>query len=266
MWAPVTGKAGLRGRVALITGAARGIGRAIALAFAAEGVQVVLSARSETELREVAEAARQFGAEAIVLPADLEDRTIPARLIRQCEEAAGPVDILVNNAALVSAYNPRPLVEFDDEYWDRSLTINLTAPYLLCKAAAPGMIARRWGRIIQIASTASRAGALHAAAYAATKHGLLGLSRTLALELARDGVTVNAICPGPVETAVNDLRLRYDARRLNKSFEDVVGSLTPMGRRVQAEEVAALATFLASDAAAAITGQAYNIDCGQIMS
>ena len=254
------------GRTVLITGAARGIGRAIALTFAAPQVRLALTARSHRELEEVASETRARGSQTIALTADLEDRDTPTQLVKETESELGSIDILINNAALVSAYNPKPVVNFDDDYWDRSIRINLTVPYLLCKAIAPRMIERRWGRIIQIASVMSRMGAMHAAAYAATKHGLLGLTRTLALELAQDGVTVNAICPGPTETGINDLRLRYDANRLNKSFEELVPTLTPMGRRVQPDEVAALTKFLAGESASAITGQAYNIDCGQLMS
>jgi ketoreductase len=128
------------------------------------------------------------------------------------------------------------------------------------------MLARRWGRIITIASVNGKIGSLHGAAYAASKHGVLGLTRTLALEVASEGITVNAICPGPVHTVMNDRRLEYDARRRGVSVEDLEAGLTPLGRRLEPEEIAPLAVYLASDAAAALTGQAINIDGGVLMT
>jgi NAD(P)-dependent dehydrogenase (short-subunit alcohol dehydrogenase family) len=176
------------------------------------------------------------------------------------------VEILVNNAGVGSSANPRPLVEFDDDFWDLSLAVNLTAPYLLCKAVLPGMLARRWGRIITIASINGKIGSLHGAAYAASKHGVLGLTRTLAQEVAPHGITVNAICPGPVHTVMNDRRIEYDARRRGVAFQEQEASLTPLGRRLEPEEIAPLAVYLASDAAAAVVGQALNIDGGVLMT
>jgi NAD(P)-dependent dehydrogenase (short-subunit alcohol dehydrogenase family) len=256
----------LANRVALITGAGRGIGRAIALAYAAEGAKVALTARSTGELDEVVERIRAGGGTAFAFPADLGDRAVPQKVVDDVQRAVGPVEILVNNAGIGSSANPRPVVEFVDSFWDQTLAINLTAPYLLCKAVLPGMLARRWGRIITIASVNGKIGSLHGAAYAASKHGVLGLTRTLAMEVAAQGITVNAICPGPVHTVMNDHRIEYDAKRRGVALKDLEASLTPIGRRLEPEEIAPLAVYLASDAAAAVVGQAINVDGGVLMT
>jgi len=256
----------LADRVALITGAGRGIGRAISLAYAAEGAKVALSARSTSELEEVVARIREAGGTAIPFTADLSDRAVPQKLALEVERKLGPIEILVNNAGIGSSSNPRPVALFDDDFWDLSLAVNLTAPYLLCKAVLPGMLGRRWGRIITVASINGKIGSLHGAAYAASKHGVLGLTRTLALEVAASGITVNAICPGPVHTVMNDKRIEYDAKRRGIALKDLEVSLTPLGRRLEPEEIAPLAVYLASDAAAAMTGQAINIDGGFLMT
>jgi 3-hydroxybutyrate dehydrogenase len=256
----------LANRVALITGAGRGIGRAIALAYAESGARLALTARTVAELDEVVGKIRSAGGTALAFPADLADRAVPQKLVADVQQALGPVEILVNNAGVGSSANPRPVVEFDDDFWDLSLAVNLTAPYLLCKAVLPEMLARRWGRIITIASINGKIGSLHGAAYAASKHGVLGLTRTLAIEVASQGITVNAICPGPVHTVMNDRRIEYDAQRRGVTFHDQEASLTPIGRRLEPEEIAPLAVYLATDAAAAVVGQALNIDGGVLMT
>ena len=256
----------LQDKIALVTGAGRGIGRAIALAYAAEGARVALSARTTGELDEVAQSIHAAGGAAVSFPADLADRAAARQLVDRVEKALGPVEILVNNAGVGSSSNPKPVVDFDDDFWDLSLALNLTAPYLLCKAVLPGMLARKWGRIITIASINSKIGSLHGAAYAASKHGVVGLTRSLALEVARDGITVNAICPGPVHTIMNDRRVEYDAQRRGVSFDEVANGWTPLGRRLEPEEIAPLAVYLASDASATMTGQALNIDGGLLMT
>ncbi|HVX15833.1 MAG TPA: SDR family NAD(P)-dependent oxidoreductase [Pirellulales bacterium] len=256
----------LKNRVALVTGAGRGIGRAIAIALAAEGAKVTVTARSTAELDEVVDQIRAAGGESHALSADLADRGTAARVVSQVTHAFGPVEILVNNAGVGSSADPRPLVEFDDAFWDLSLAVNLTAPYLLCKAVLPEMLARKYGRIITVASIAGKIGTLHGAAYAASKHGVLGLTRTLALEVAADGITVNAICPGPVHTRMNDLRIEYDAARRGVSFAEQERIQTPLGRRLEPDEIAPLAVYLASDAARAVTGQAFNVCGGLLMS
>lgn len=256
----------LASRVALITGAGRGIGRAIALAYAAEGAKVALTARTTGELEEVVGRIRSAGGAAVAFPADLSDRAVPKQIVGDVQRALGPVEILVNNAGIGSSSNPRPVVEFDDDFWDQTLAINLTAPYLLCKTVLPGMLERRWGRIITIASVNGKIGSLHGAAYAASKHGVLGLTRTLAQEVAGQGITVNAICPGPVHTVMNDRRIEYDARRRGVALKEHEASLTPIGRRLEPEEIAPLAVYLASDSAAAVVGQAINVDGGVLMT
>jgi 3-hydroxybutyrate dehydrogenase len=252
-------------RVVLVTGASRGIGRAIALAFAARHARLALAARGQQQLEQVAREAETKTMRAVAFEADLSDRNAPARLVREVERELGGIDILINNAGQGSADSPKPVVDYEDHFWDRSLMINLTAPYLLSKAVLPGMLKKKWGRIINIGSIMSKVPGIHMAAYVASKHGLLGLTRALALEVAREGISVNCICPGSTHTEMSDRRLRYNAELSGKSFEEVEKNLTPMGRRAEPQEIAALAVFLASEEAGSITGQAYNVDCGQVM-
>ena len=256
----------LKDKTALITGASRGIGRSIALGFAAQGARVAVTARTVQDLDSLVHEIRASGGEAVAIPADLLDLSTVQGLVGLAEKELGSLDILVNNAGLGSSSNPKPVSDFDDEFWDRSLALNLTAPYLLCKAVLPSMVKRKQGRIVNIASIASRTPLFHGVAYAASKHGLLGLTRTLALEIAKEGITVNAICPGPVQSEMNDRRIRYDSQRMGIEFAELEAGLTPIGRRLQPEEIVPMAVLLASDESAAITGQAFNICGGMVMS
>lgn len=256
----------LKDRIALVTGAGRGIGRAIAISVANEGAKVAVTARSRNELDEVVGVIAASGGQAMAFEADLSDRSLPAQLVADVKSQWGPVEILVNNAGLGSSAQPMPVVDFDDEFWDLSLQLNLTAPYLLSKAVLPDMLKRGWGRIITVASINSRRGSVHGAAYAASKHGVLGFSRTLAMETAGTGITVNCICPGPVATLMNDRRVAYDAQRMGVDSVEYEKSLTPIGGRLVPEDIAPMAVYFASEEARMVTGQAYNVDGGLVMS
>jgi len=253
-------------RVALVTGAGRGIGRASAIALAASGSRVVVAARSTDELDAVVAEIAAAGGESVALECDLVDRAQSTSLLDRAAAAFGPIDVLVNNAGIGSSADPRPLAEFRDAFWDETLELNLTAPYLLSKAALPHMRGQRWGRIITVASINGRVPSPFSGAYVASKHGVIGLMRVLALEHAAEGITVNCVCPGPVRTRVNDARVAFDARRLGRTVEEHEQGLTPIGGRLEPEDIAPMVAYLASDAARMVTGQAYNVDGGVNMA
>ncbi len=255
----------LKDQTALITGSSRGIGEAIARAFAVEGAQIAITGRSAQELGTLQKEFSSLGVRCKSIVADLTKRDAVERVWTEATQAFGHIDILVNNAGMGSGVNPRPVVDYDDGLWETMLYVNLTVPYLFSKKALASMIDRKYGRIIMTASINSKKGLLFGAAYAASKHGLLGLMRTLAMETASQGITVNAICPGPVRTRMNNLRVEYDARRLGKPVAEYEASLTAIGRRLEPHEIAPLVVYLASREASVITGQAFNIDGGLLM-
>lgn len=255
----------LKDQTALVTGASRGIGEAVARALAAEGAQLVITGRSAQELGALQKEFSGMGVRCESIVADLTRSGAVEEVWQRATQICGHIDILVNNAGMGSSANPKPVVDYDDDFWESLLYVNLTVPYLFSKRALPSMIERKYGRIIMTASVNSKIGLLHGAAYAASKHGLLGLMRTLAMETAKQGITVNAICPGPVRTRMNNLRMEYEAKRLGKSVAELEASVTPIGRRLEPHEIAPLVVYLASREASVITGQAFNIDGGYLM-
>jgi len=253
-------------RIVVVTGAGRGIGRAIAEALAAQGAHVIVTARSKHELDDVVQTIKRAGGTAASISADLSDPETPARIMKDIRRDIGPVEILVNNAGVGSSQNPKPVIDFDDAFWNLSVAVNLTAPYLLSKLALPDMLKAEWGRIIMVASVNGKIPSPHGAAYTASKHGLLGLMKTLALETAGTGITANAICPGPVRTSMNNARVIYDAKRHGVEPSEIENNATPLGRRLEPHEMAPMVVYLASENAACVTGQSFNLDGGIVMS
>jgi NAD(P)-dependent dehydrogenase (short-subunit alcohol dehydrogenase family) len=253
-------------RVCLVTGGGRGIGRAIALRMAQAGYRVAVTARTAAELAEVQQQISAAGGQALCLTDNLADRGAAARIVATIEQQWAPVAVLVNNAGIGSSQNPKPLAQFDDDFWDLTMQVNLTAPYLLTKRVLPGMIQAGWGRIINISSINARVPALHAAAYIASKHAVAGLTKATAMEVAGQGITANAICPGVTKTRMNDKRLEYDAQRLETSVAQLEAKASPLGRRLVPEEMAGLAVFLASEDGVGINGQLINVCGGMVMS
>ena len=253
----------LAGKVALITGGGRGIGRAIALAFAREGATVVVSARTAEQVEAVAE---EIGGSAVPVVCDVADPQSVAAMFTRAHEALGRgPDILVNNAGIAESAT---LVQTDDELWQRHLNINLSGTFYCTRAALPSMVEKRWGRIINVASIAGKMGAAYISAYAASKHGVLGLTRSVAHEVATLGITVNAICPGYVDTEMVSRGIEKIKTRTGRSEEEALETLknmSPQHRLVTVEEVAAVALLLASDDGRGITGQAINVDGGSLM-
>ena len=255
----------LHGRRALVTGAGRGIGRSIALAMAAAGADVAVSACSTAEIEQLAEELRELGRRALAITCDVTDPTQVAYMADAVIAGLGGVDILVNNAGAATSHK---FIGHPDELWHQMLAINLTSVYYVSKAIVPHMVARRAGRVITVASIASKTGARYIAAYTAAKHGVLGLTRALAAELVSYNITVNAICPGYVDTPMTDGSVANIVRRTGMSAaqaRETLEKTSPQNRLIEPEEVAALAVYLAQDSARGITGQAINVDGGAVM-
>lgn len=248
----------LKGKHAVVTGASRGIGLAIARALLAQGARVTLLARDAAALEA---AAAGLGNDTSWQTVDVTD----AARVNDAFARAGTVDILVNNAGQAAS---APFGRTDAALWQRMLDANLTGAYHCIQAALPGMVDLGWGRIVNVASTAGLTGYRYVAAYCAAKHGLVGLTRALALELADKGVTVNAVCPGYTETDLVRDAVANIARRTGRSVDQARAELAaanPQGRLVQPDEVAHAVAWLCMPAASAMNGQAVAVAGGEVM-
>ena len=253
----------LSGKTAFVTGASRGIGEAIVRRFAAEGARVALAARNESACGKIASEIERQGGEAIALRCDVTVASSVSGAIAATVGRWGRIDILVNAAGLGG---PTPLGDPDDSRWDTIIATNLTAVFRITRAASPHIPAG--GRVLNLSSVVGRFGVAGLAAYSASKHGVIGLTRTFALELAPRQITVNALVPGWVETDM----ARDGFRRLGEAKgggeeegRRMAAAMAPLKRVLDPEEVAGLAAYLASDEARSITGQAITIDGGQVM-
>jgi NAD(P)-dependent dehydrogenase (short-subunit alcohol dehydrogenase family) len=248
-------------RRCLVTGAGRGIGAAVARRLGAAGHRVALTARSADELAAVA---AELPGPALRLPADITQPDAADRLVGAVEREWGGVDVLVLNAGVAGS---APLARTSDAEWARMLEVNLTAPFRLLRRTVPGMVEREFGRVVAIASVAAKRGEPYIAAYTASKHGLLGLVRAAAQELAGTGVTVNAVCPAYVDTSLTDDTVARISTLTGRSQEQARQTLErrqPIGRLVTPDEVAD--AVLLCVASAAITGQGINVDGGAVQS
>lgn len=257
----------LKDRLAFITGGGRGIGSAIAFAFAREGATVALAARTRDQVENVARAIEyEHRVKALALVCDVSSReSVKQAFAEMTNHFSRSADLLVNNAGIAVS---SPFLKTDEELWQRHLATNLSGSYYCAQAALPGMLEHGWGRIINIASIAGKTGAPYITAYSASKHGLLGLTRSLAHEVATKGITVNAICPGYVDTDMTSRGVENITNRTGKTSAESLELLTrmsPQNRLVTPEEVAAVAVLLASDEGRGITGQAINVDGGTLM-
>lgn len=271
----------LQKKVAIVTGSGRhkGIGEAIVLRLAAEGCRVVISDIGQpkgnefsaehigvsTEMQEIADACKALGAEVLTVPCDVRSETDCSRLIASAVENFGRVDILVNNAGV--GYLMEPFTEFKESSWDAVLDVNLKGAFLCSKHAAIQMIQQgTGGSIVNIASQAAKSGFPFAAAYTASKHGLVGLTRSNAVELGKHKIRVNAVCPNHITTGLGHWQNSFFSEKLGMDYTTYLQSIVqknPLGRTGLTEDIAKAVAFLCSDEAAYITGEAMNVSGGE---
>jgi NAD(P)-dependent dehydrogenase (short-subunit alcohol dehydrogenase family) len=256
----------LEKRLALITGGGRGIGRAIALLFAREGASIVVAARTREQIDNVAREVHQIGVDSLAVECDVANAESVLKAFAQVRNSLGRgPDILVNNAGIAES---ALFIKSDEWMWERHVNTNIGGTFRCTHAALPEMIERGWGRVINIASIAGKTGAPYISAYAASKHGVLGLTRSVALEVAAQGITVNAICPGYVDSDMTSRNVENIVSKTGKSASEtleVLKQMNPQHRLVTPEEVAAVALLLAAEDGRGINGQAINVDGGMVL-
>lgn len=248
-----------RSRICLVTGASRGIGAAIARGLAADGHRVAVAARSAEALAAIAD---ETGGLAVCM--DVTDAASIRDGVAKVHVAFGPIEVLVANAGIAHS---APLLSTTDDDWAAILDTNLTGCFRLARACVPDMVDGKWGRVIFMASNAGLVGYRYTSAYCAAKHGVVGLARSLALEVAREGVTANALCPGFVETDMTLASVQRIAEKTGRSeatAREALKALSPQHRLVETDELLALTRFLITDGARGINGQAIAVDGGQV--
>lgn len=252
----------LEGRGVVVTGGGRGIGRAVARRLAESGAAVVVSARSTEEIEDVAEELRADGLQAHAVRCDVANEASVAAMAEEAIERLGTVDILVNNAGIALS---NPVKRLPLEEWNQIIAVNATGTFLCTRAFLPGMVDRGWGRIINVASVAGLRGARYIAAYTASKHAQVGFTRALAMEVAGNGITANAICPGYVDTPMTEYSVANIVEKTGVSAEEALErilSLSPQKRLIRPEEIAHVALMLCGDDGEGINGETIVLDGG----
>jgi 3-hydroxybutyrate dehydrogenase len=262
----MTSETALNGRTAIVTGAGSGIGAAIATELARAGAHLLVQDLNIATATKTVESIRQEGSSAAAIGGDVREPAAAKAAVDALLASHGRVDILVNNAGVQYV---APLDDFPLEQWERLIGILLTAPFLWTQAVLPSMRAQKWGRIINISSVNGKRGEAGKSAYCSAKHGIIGLTRVASLETATDGITVNAICPGLVDTPLIHNQVADLAKMNNTSVEAALNEVylkqIPQKRMLDPSEIATMARFLASNDARGITGQAINVSAGFIM-